>query len=103
VKFDGWRIQLHKRGRDVLIFTRKGYVYTSRLPGIADAVAALPARSAILDGELTLCDGRGIPNFRALLFRDWHKGALCVWAFDLLELNGRDLRDLAAHETQACA
>jgi bifunctional non-homologous end joining protein LigD len=53
IKFDGWRIQLHKRGRDVTLYTRNGHDYTKRLPAITNAVAALPVRSAIIDGELT--------------------------------------------------
>jgi bifunctional non-homologous end joining protein LigD len=96
IKFDGWRIQLHKRGRDVALYTKNGHDYTKRLPSIAAAVAALPVRSvrsAIMDGELTATDERGLPDFRALHFRKGKGQQLCVWAFDLLELNGRDLRE----------
>jgi ATP-dependent DNA ligase len=53
-----------------------------------------PVSSAIIDVELTACDDQGLPDFRALHFRKRKKHHLCVWAFDLLELNGRDLRDL---------
>jgi bifunctional non-homologous end joining protein LigD len=95
IKFDGWRIQLHKRGGDVALYTKNGHDYTKRLPSIAAAVAELPARSAIIDGELTAIDERGLPDFRALHFRKRKEQHLCVWAFDLLELNGRDLRELA--------
>jgi bifunctional non-homologous end joining protein LigD len=95
IKFDGWRIQLHKRGRDVAIYTKNGHDYTTRLRSIAAAVAALPARSAIIDGELTGTDERGLPNFHALHFRRRSDDTkLCVWAFNLLEFNGRDLREL---------
>jgi bifunctional non-homologous end joining protein LigD len=94
IKFDGWRIQLHKRGRDVTLYTRNGHDYTKRLRSIANAVAALPVRSAIIDGELTATDERGLPDFRALHYGKGKKQNLCVWAFDLLELNGRDLREL---------
>jgi bifunctional non-homologous end joining protein LigD len=94
IKFDGWRIQLHKRGSDVALYTKNGHDYTKRLPAIAAAVAALAARSAIIDGELTAIDERGLPDFRALHFRKGKGQPLCVWAFDLLEFNGRDLREL---------
>jgi bifunctional non-homologous end joining protein LigD len=94
IKFDGWRIQLHKRGRDVALYTKNGYDYTKRLPAIAAGVAALPARSAIIDGELTATDERGLPDFRALHLRKRKEQHLCVWTFDLLELNGRDVREL---------
>jgi bifunctional non-homologous end joining protein LigD len=102
IKFDGWRIQLHKRGRDVTVYTKNGHDFTARLRTIAAAVAALPARSAIIDGELTATDERGLPNFYALHFRrrsDDHN--LCVWAFDLLEFNGRDLRELPLEKRKA--
>jgi bifunctional non-homologous end joining protein LigD len=92
VKFDGWRIQLHKCGRDVAIYTRRGHAFTARLRSITAAVAALSARSAIIDAELTACE-RDFRNFEALHFRTRHHH-LCVWAFDLLELNGRHLREL---------
>jgi bifunctional non-homologous end joining protein LigD len=94
VKFDGWRIQLHKRARDVALYTKNGQDYTARLRSIASAVQTLPVHSAIIDGELTACDVHGLPDFRALHFRKRHEHHLCVWAFDLLELNGRDLREL---------
>jgi bifunctional non-homologous end joining protein LigD len=92
VKFDGWRLQLHKSKRRATIFTRTGRDFTTRFPAIAAAVAALPVQSAILDGELTACDYRSLPDFRALHFRDVDDHHLCVWAFDILHLNGADLR-----------
>jgi bifunctional non-homologous end joining protein LigD len=91
VKFDGWRIQLHKHDHGATIYTKNGNDFTRRWPAIAAAVAALPIRSAIIDGELTACDACGLPDFTAL-----HNHArdeeLCVWAFDVLQLNGADLR-----------
>jgi ATP-dependent DNA ligase len=87
VKFDGWPMQLHKVGREVAIYTRRGHDYTSRLPLIARA------HSIIIDGELVACDERGMPDFRALHFRTRDR-TLCVWAFDLLAL-GHDMRELS--------
>jgi bifunctional non-homologous end joining protein LigD len=101
IKFDGWRIQLHKRGRDVTLYTKNGHDYTKRLPSIAAAVAALPVRFAIIDAELTATDERGLPDFGALHFRKGKGQQLCVWAFDLLELNGRDLRELPLEKRKA--
>jgi hypothetical protein len=66
IKFDGWRIQLHKRGGDVALYTKNGHDYTKRLPSIAAAVAELPARSAIIDGELTAIDERGRISARSI-------------------------------------
>jgi bifunctional non-homologous end joining protein LigD len=92
VKFDGYRIQAHKTGKEIALFSKSGRPWTSRYPLIAQAAAALPTRSVILDAELTACDLHGWVDFEALLHRkDAH---LCIWVFDILLLNGRDLRPL---------
>jgi bifunctional non-homologous end joining protein LigD len=98
VKFDGWRIQLHKHARRVTIFTRNGTDLTTRFPSIVAAVAALGVPSVIFDGELTLCDSRGMPDFYALHFRRGSDADLCVWAFDILHLAGVDLREVPLDE-----
>jgi bifunctional non-homologous end joining protein LigD len=90
VTFDGFRAQLHKRGDEVTIFSRNGHDYTRRFPGIRDSLISLPARSAIIDAEIVVCDSDGKPDFQALM-----QGAttdLCAWCFDLLELNGSPYR-----------
>jgi bifunctional non-homologous end joining protein LigD len=94
VKFDGWRVQLHKSKRRTTMFSRTGRDFTARFPAIAAAVAALPVQSLIIDGELTACDSRGIPDFRALHLHNVPEDTLCVWAFDILHLNGADLRQV---------
>ena len=86
VKFDGWRAQLHKSGDEVVIFTRNGHDYTRRFPTIRESMLSLPARSAIIDAEIVVCDGDGKPDFNALM--EGGVGHLCAWCFDLLELNG---------------
>ena len=93
VKFDGYRCQLHKAGKDVVIFSRNGREFTERFPGIRDAVLTLHCRSAII-GEVVDCNEDGTPNFRRLHFRRYADQTLCVWAFDVMELNGADLRPL---------
>jgi bifunctional non-homologous end joining protein LigD len=90
VKFDGWRIQLHKFDG----YSRGGYDFSRKFQPLASAVAALPVRSCIIDGELTACDASGVPDFRALHFNS-RQDVRCVWAFDLLYLNGTDLCDRA--------
>jgi bifunctional non-homologous end joining protein LigD len=94
VKFDGWRIQLHKHERGVSIFTRNGHDYAKRFPAIAGSILALPVRTCIIDGELTATNGLGLPDFRALHFRNVDERELCVWAFDLLHLDAEDLHQL---------
>jgi bifunctional non-homologous end joining protein LigD len=56
--------------------------------------------SCIIEGELVACDGAGVPHFYALHFHS-RNYALCVWAFDLLHYNGRDLRELPLCERKA--
>ena len=92
VKFDGYRCQLHKAGDDVVIFSKNGREFTNRFPGVRDAVLTLPCKSAVIDGEVVACKKDGTPDFRALHSGNYTQEILCVWAFDLMELNGEDLR-----------
>jgi ATP dependent DNA ligase domain len=91
VKFDGWRAQLHKSGVSSTIFGRNGGDLTRRFPAIAAAVLGLPTRSCVINGELIAAGGHGQPEFLALLHG--RHASTCVYCFDLLELNGRDLRE----------
>jgi bifunctional non-homologous end joining protein LigD len=93
VKFDGWRIQLHKHGDSTAAFTKNGHHHSSRVGWMLEALARLPVRSLIIDGELVACDDAGVPHYCALHFHS-RKYGLCAWAFDLLHHNGRDLREL---------
>jgi bifunctional non-homologous end joining protein LigD len=90
VKFDGFRVQLHKYGDAAVILSRNGHDYTHRFPAIAAAVLALP-ESCVLDGELIAAGPSGEPDFRVLL--RGRTRAACVYCFDLLELRGRDIRE----------
>jgi bifunctional non-homologous end joining protein LigD len=92
VKFDGYRVQLHKVGKDVVIFSRKGADFTSRWPAIGYALQELPAKSAIIDAEVVASNAKGMPDFAALHGRTAKPEDFCAWAFDLLELNGMNLR-----------
>jgi bifunctional non-homologous end joining protein LigD len=92
VKFDGYRMQIHKERTDVALYSRNGNDFTERFPQIAETIAALPVRAFILDAELTACRDDGTPSFGALLQkRDLQ---LCVWIFDILSQHGKDLRRL---------
>src|SRR5262245_59536632 len=80
-KFDGWRIQLHKDGSVVWLYTKNGYDCTTHFGGLSSALAAVPARSCIIDGEVTAFDPLGLLDFRAL--RTAADDDIAVWAFDL--------------------
>ncbi len=93
IKHDGFRIMARHDAGGVHLFTRTGYDFTTRFPQIAAAVAALPVRSCLIDGEAVVCDEAGLAAFD--LISQHRRGAsavLCV--FDLLQLDGRDLRRL---------
>jgi ATP-dependent DNA ligase len=68
-KFGGWRIQLHKDGSFVSLFTKSGYDCTQRFGELCSALAAVPARSCIIDREVTAFDPLGLLDFHALRFR----------------------------------
>jgi bifunctional non-homologous end joining protein LigD len=94
-KLDGYRLQVAKDGRAVRLYSRRGADWTKRLPALADALKAIPCRSAILDAELVLPSASGAPDFYGLLAgvgKRQHE--LAVFAFDLLSRDGRDLRTL---------
>jgi bifunctional non-homologous end joining protein LigD len=94
IKFDGYRTQAHLRGGRPAIYTRRGHHWTQRFRPIADALAELPANDLILDGEAVVADSRGVPDF-GLLHADLaagRKDRLLYYAFDLLYLDGFDLR-----------
>ena len=87
VKFDGWRLQIHKHGEDVRFYSRNGRDLTRRFADLRDHVVYLP--DCIIDAELVGCDTDGKPDFQALMRKDPN---LCLWCFDLLEFGGADLR-----------
>jgi len=91
IKHDGFRVIARKNDRRVRLYSRPGNDLTERFPLIVEAVAALNARSCIIDGEAVACDDDGIASFERICYRHYDK-AVFLYAFDLIELNGDDLR-----------
>jgi bifunctional non-homologous end joining protein LigD len=91
IKHDGFRIMARRDGVGVRLFTRNGHDFTARFPLAAAAVAALPGRSFLIDGEAICTDDDGLAVFE-LIRRARHGGAAVLCAFDLIELEGQDLR-----------
>jgi bifunctional non-homologous end joining protein LigD len=101
VKFDGSRVQLHKAGNDVVIFSRNGADFTSRWPAIAYALQHLPTKSAIIDAEVVACNAKGMPDFAALHGGTAKPEEFCAWAFDLLEFSGVGMRERTLSERRS--
>jgi ATP-dependent DNA ligase I len=101
-KIDGIRVQLHRIGRQVTVFTRTLDDITARVPEIAEAALSLDATTAVLDGEAVALrpDGRPRPfqvtSARAASQADRQSVPLTLFLFDLLHLDGDDLIDVAA-------
>jgi bifunctional non-homologous end joining protein LigD len=91
IKHDGFRILARRDGAGVRLITRTGNDFSSRFPFIAMAVAKLPIRSCLIDGEAIVCDENGLAVFE-LIRRHGALASAVLCAFDLLELDGRDLR-----------
>jgi bifunctional non-homologous end joining protein LigD len=102
VKWDGYRALITKDDDRVRIFTRSGAECSTRLPRMVEAFAKLPARSAVLDGELCYIGADGQAKFYALMremrTRAPDESALMFFAFDMLHENGVDLRRLPLSE-----
>jgi bifunctional non-homologous end joining protein LigD len=94
LKLDGYRIQALHDGRQVRLKTRTGLDWTHRMKEIAADVAALPVRQAVLDGEVVALDETGLSSFAYLQasFQEGAKHPLTYMVFDLLHLDGHNLR-----------
>lgn len=94
LKYDGYRTQLALIGDDRRAYTRRGHDWSHLYASVLEAAGGLNCRSALIDGEVIIQGARGLSDFRALrseLARKKPRG-LIFMAFDLLHLDGRDLR-----------
>jgi bifunctional non-homologous end joining protein LigD len=105
LKLDGYRLIASKSKGEALLLTRNGNDYTSVFPEIARAVKALPVDECIVDGEVVVCDAKGLPSFAMLQRRGRLTSAIDIkraavelpatfYAFDLLAYEDFDLRSL---------
>jgi bifunctional non-homologous end joining protein LigD len=91
IKHDGFRIIAQRDTAGVRLLTRKGLDLSDRFMLAATAITSLPAHSCVVDGEAIACDGRGLSVFEMIRWHQ-HDAAVTLCAFDLLELDGEDLR-----------
>jgi bifunctional non-homologous end joining protein LigD len=92
LKFDGYRaLAICQRG-EVLLLSRNNKEFNEKFPELVDALGKLPINRAILDGEIVAMEEGGKHSFQ--LLQNYAGGPLAYYAFDLLELEGKDLRHL---------
>jgi bifunctional non-homologous end joining protein LigD len=91
IKHDGFRIIARRDSAGVRLFTRNGNDFTMRFPLAVAAIAELPGRSFLIDGEAIVTNDKGLAVFE-LIRRTRNGGAAVLCAFDLIELDGEDLR-----------
>src|SRR6516164_7815871 len=94
IKHDGFRFICQRDGERVRLFSRGGHDWSAQLPAIVEAMRELPVTSVTLDGEGVICRPDGKSDFdrmRAVFSRRGTSDAF-LYAFDVLELDGRDLR-----------
>ena len=102
VKFDGYRLLARLDHGRVKLLTRSGLDWTSKFANVAKALAALPVVTAFLDGEVVVETDHGVPDFGALQadLSEGRSDRFCYYLFDLLHLDGKDLRARRAARPQ---
>jgi bifunctional non-homologous end joining protein LigD len=91
IKHDGFRVIARKSSRRVRLYSRPGNDLTHRFPLIVETLARLRPRSCIIDGEAVACDKNGVTSFDLVRHHRANE-RIFLYAFDLIELNGDDLR-----------
>jgi bifunctional non-homologous end joining protein LigD len=91
IKHDGFRVIARKNAAQVRLYSRPGNDLTHRFPLIVETLARLRSRSCIIDGEAVACDDNGVASFDLVRYHRANERIL-LYAIDLIELNGDDLR-----------
>ncbi|NIJ17078.1 DNA ligase D [Sphingobium vermicomposti] len=96
IKYDGYRCVISVAGKQVRVFTRTGLDWADRFAPLAAELAAMNLPPALIDGEIVAMGADGNPDFSTLqqVLKGEADGALHLFAFDLLELDGQDLTSL---------
>jgi ATP-dependent DNA ligase len=102
IKHDGYRLMVRRDGLRVRCFTKGGHDWADRFPAIVEAAMRIKAQSFLIDGEAVIARDDGTPDFHVLRSkRRGHEAVL--FAFDLIEHDDDDLRDLPLIQAQATA
>ena len=102
IKHDGYRCQVLVERGQARVFTRNGYDWTDRYRSIARATSRLRCQSAIIDGEAIVQDDTGASDFDSLnSAMRWRPESIILYAFDLMHLDGNNLRQRALSDRRA--
>jgi bifunctional non-homologous end joining protein LigD len=93
IKYDGYRLRVERNGDRVRLITRGGYDWTKRYPWIVEAALKNRYKQFVIDGEAVILGVDGISDFNAL-YSGKHNDEVQLYAFDILALDGDDLRSL---------
>ena len=95
IKHDGFRTLISISGKDARAFTRSGLDWSDKYQRVIESCRKLRCRTALIDGEIIVQDEKGVSDFAALRAAiEWEPHRLVLFAFDLLLLDGQDLRRL---------
>ncbi len=100
IKHDGYRLLVRKAAGKVRIYTRRGTDWTKRFPAIVEAASKIKVASFYLDGEGVVCNADGVALFDELHSKA-NDHAVFLYAFDLLEIDGEDLRPVPLEQRKA--
>jgi bifunctional non-homologous end joining protein LigD len=93
IKYDGYRLRVERNGDRVRLITRNGYDWTNRYPWIVEATRKNRMKQFVIDGEAVILGVDGVSDFNALHSRK-HDDEVQLYAFDIMSLDGEDLRQL---------
>jgi bifunctional non-homologous end joining protein LigD len=93
IKYDGYRLRLERDGDRIRLFTRNGYDWTKRYPWIVESALKNRQKHFVIDGEAVVLGVDGVADFNALHSRR-HDDEVQLCAFDVLAMDGDDLRSL---------
>ena len=97
-KLDGIRCLAHRAGEGVSLLSRTDRSMNAEYPGVVEALEAEPQQDFVVDGELVVFDSRGVTSFSRLQRRGRERMAIFFYVFDILRLDGEDVRPLPLRE-----
>jgi bifunctional non-homologous end joining protein LigD len=100
IKHDGYRMQVRKDGDRIRLLTRRGFDWTDRYPRAVAAARKIKTQSFTMDGEIVCVGEDGIADFARLHSRCFD-GEAIFYAFDLMEIDGEDMKAVPLIERKA--